>query len=170
MAESKAEQIFEAVRAELAAIQGDGGTTYWNTTSQSLAAADLTADCLDSTVGDPATVYVVVPGVETRLPMALSGVRQGLLELDVIGAQAFTPETENPYTAPPPIRRTVQNRLARDIERALTQSAALLGSSGLALSVDVANVDRSAQNTYLSGWALVILGVHVLYQYVEALP
>lgn len=171
MAESLPEQIYEAVEAALAPLVGDGGTTYWYSTARAMRATVLSEECLDESLAT-GTIYVVIPGDPEQKRAATMGAqatrkRFGVLSLDIAALQRFTPASENPYTATTPIRHTIQNRMARDAEKALCADTDL---AALILRIDVTSVDTSADATGLVGWAVAWLHVEIEYQYTEAAP
>jgi hypothetical protein len=188
VAESFYTQVLAAVKARLAGIVGNGGATYWYTPHAVIQHPALTEACLRADLGtslvtDPATIYVLSPGLEEAAPatMGTSGRERAEFSLDLTLAQLFPPATaEDPYNPPNPDRITVQSRLARDATKALLKdfadgvtsvfglTDATLGS--VVTNVTVEAVDRTAANTWEDGWALVFLRVRILYHYTVATP
>lgn len=187
MAESYYTQILGAMKARLAGIVGDGGATYWYTPHAVIQLPALTReDCLNTNLGtgptDPPTVYVLSPGLEEISPatMGTAGRERSEFAVDLSLAQLFSAISENPFNPPVPDRITVQSRLARDATKALLKDFAdgaayvfglsdpVLGS--VVTNVTVEAVDRTAENTWEEGWALVFLRVRILYHYPVGTP
>lgn len=167
MAESIHEQVVAAILTSLEAIVGDGGTTYWYTPSKVIRYGGFTDACLNPMVGDPATIYVLIPSEEERTPFAMGGRWKARCILDIVAAQRFVPATEDPFNPPSPDRWQIQNRLARDIERKLLAGATV---GGLAIDTEVQVVDRDPEDTHVDGWAVVLLRTLVEYEYAETAP
>lgn len=170
MAESKADQIADAIVAALGAIVGDGGETYWYDTSRAGRAVAPSREYLDDSLGTEPAIYLVVPGdPEECRPAAFGGVRFGELPIDLVAAHRFLGDPEQPLAVPAiqPSRWTVQDRMLRDAERALLADATL---GGLAIDLAVERKDVSPENTYIDGWAVAYLRCRVLYQYTDSTP
>ena len=179
MAESKPEQIVAAMQTALRAFTADGGSTYWYEPSLvpalNLKAAmrfpELTEVCFDASLGSettPAVIYILAPGQEVKDGFTFRNTGSEL-RVDLAAFRHHTAAESNPFVPPSPSRWTVQNRLARDVEKALTADRTL---GGLALTLDVEAVDRVSEDVTDDAvpWAVVFLRVVVLYEHADGTP
>src|SRR5262245_49316540 len=178
-------QILEAMKARLLEIVGDGGESYFHTPFAVLIYPALTKECLRSDMGNPATIYVITPGLEeiATATMGPQGRERSDAVVDLALAQYFVPQTEDPFNPPSPTRIEIQSQLARDAEKALLRdfvdgvvpTAGVFGLLDPVLGNVITNVtveakDRTAENTWEEGWALVYLSVRLLFHYLPSAP
>lgn len=175
MAESLARQIVDAVVSRLGTIVADGGETYWYAPDRVFEWEALTQECLNLSVGNPATIYVVSPGdPEESTPATIGGRYLSVLPLDVSMVR-WIGEQSDPFGSYLEPRGLVQDRMLRDVERRLVERVTtgsrdlVLGVTG-ALDLQVMTRDRSAENTSVPQWAIAIAGVRVQYTYSEGAP
>jgi hypothetical protein len=169
MAESKAEQIAEAIKTRLEGIAEDGGVTYWFSPDLVLRAPGFTRDCLDSS---RSTIYTLVP-IDEQVIEQTSGEIQRELVIAIALATKFSPASENPLNPPDPDRWKLQNRMVQDVLKRLlddsTPPFSWFGSIGVE-NLEVLLIDMTAENTYELGWAIVLLRIVVKYAHLVGEP
>jgi hypothetical protein len=163
MPESKTDRIVDAVKGELAAIVGDGGTTYWLTPERVVRWAGVEGSLFDESLS---TVYVLIPDDgEKRRDSNRTHLAD--IKLDLWLMTGFT-GIEGPYSDSPdsPSRVTLQSRMAQDVEKKLISDPALNAYRGLDITdVRITAEERSAEATFVEGWAVVILRLLIQYRY-----
>lgn len=173
MAEARIEQLLAAAKTQLEGIVGDAGVNYWYTVHKVVRAPAFNALCLDSSVGSPATIYVLSPGSEEALSPFTFGREGSVANIDLTVVQRFEAPTENPFTPPDPDRWKVQTRLARDAEKRLRDAASTTRwyqAGDLATDIEIVAKDFDVEDTFIEGWAVAFLRVAVLYSYPETTP
>ena len=163
MAEARHEQIIVALKAALAGIVADGGTTYWYTPDRVLRAPAFSQMCLDSSLD---TIYVLSP-VDVADERADSCSAKALVRVDLTAVRRFNPSTENPYTQEAPIRWTIQTRLERDIKKLIRTDETL---GGLSQEVRVPLTSYAPEETYFEGWACIFMRLEIKWHYPKATP
>lgn len=108
------------------------------------------------------SVICLSPDVSEDSMAAMGRIRvEQPIELAV--AARFTGAGEdNPFDPPTPDRWTVQDELERGVKDKL-RGDRLLG--GLLVDMVIPDTDKSAENTFLPGWAAVIMTVFVVFDH-----
>lgn len=124
MAESKHHQIAEALKARLAAIVGDGGTTYWYTPARA-----VRVQAYDRLVADPSIgqVYAVRAGEERHTEAGTGGLLGVEAEFWVLILRQTEAADDQPFGADESTKATEQDRMVRDFLRALWLDVTLGG-------------------------------------------
>ncbi len=177
MAESRAEQVAEALRAQLATIEGDGGNAYWYTPDRVIRTHVVDARVLDTSLD---VIYVVSPEREEESPRTNgpNGIVRNTSFLTLTLLKRFTPDTENqlqrPETPDPsdPARATLQARMLRDVRKKLRSDVklALGGADGVSTYVALPDTELGPEETYIEGWACVFARAVVTHHYVQDTP
>jgi hypothetical protein len=165
MADPKGQQIIDALVALLRDTPvGDHGATYWYSTGKVGVFPEFNARCVDTSVDGP--IYIISPGEGERRNMAY-GVKGNNWPLDLTLAIQFEPGAdENPFDPPNPDRLELQQRMLRDVEKAINSDSDL---GGLAIDVDLER-DEQGGETWTEGWALAFATVRVQYSYPAGTP
>ena len=168
MAESKHSQIAEALKARLAAIMGDQGTTYGYTPE-----GVARVQAYDRLLADPSVgmVYALRAGseqhVEESTGDATSGGGMGATaEFFVLMLRPTLAADDNPFGADASTKAIEQDRMVRDFLRALLLDVTL---GGLAYNVVAGSlvVDRDME---VEGWAVAEARFTVAYGYSARTP
>jgi hypothetical protein len=163
--ESKAEQAIEALCEQLAANMIADGAVYHYNAVRVLRYPTWQGIDLNQFVDDPeyplggdGALILVRPGMEVIAEEA-SG--QLLCELDVylVIAAVYQPTSED-GSAEPVLEQTVQNRLVRDVLKAVFEDVSLGGAADV-YNARVSDVDRASH--YVEGWAIVELTLRIQY-------
>jgi len=162
MPEPICEQIAAAVAAKLRTIIGDSGVNYWQTPTVSRFAG-LDSSCMDRS---KALVYVVVPDRISRQQSPAQRVNREMT-LDIAGiwshGQDGSPsEVESPFSSISHTRWTRQHRMTSDVEKCLCGGDLTLG--GIAINTEVLDWELSGEQTYYSGFTVVMGRIRVTYQ------
>jgi len=163
-AESLPEQIVAAMVTSLAAISG---STYHYPPDKVVRSSFFGEHCLDESVGDPATVYVLIPDVYEFEEQTFTHTA-GLLELDLVLMRRHeVGGVENPFEPPTSSRWQVQNRMIHDVQ---TKLRADLTVGGRALHTRLTLADVGAEETFEEMWAMAFLRVEVEYDFADTNP
>jgi hypothetical protein len=169
MPESLPEQIVEAIRARLAAIVGDAGATFWYTPTVRRVRA-IESTCLDNTFADPVsgktTLYLLTPDDEEDLEEPAHTV-EAVMFVDLVVAREID-KVDHPLKTPVEgLPETIQNRLIRDAKKKLRQDVTL---GGLVDNVEFRRTERSAEETFIAGWAVAAMRLQISYSYFQDAP
>lgn len=165
MPEPLSEQIVAALKTRLGGIVGDAGATYWYTPDRVLRSPAWGAHCLRMLPNVTAPViYTLSPDDEDNEENTFTTTRASL-GIDLVLARRFSPATEDPFDPPDPDRWKIQNRLRDDARKRLRGD---LKVSNLALIIQIPLVDLSAEETYVTDWAVVMMRLVVQYTYSDA--
>lgn len=168
MAESKHNQIADALKARLVAITGDGGTTYWYTP-----AVVARVQAYDRLLADPTVgmVYALRAGSEEHLEESTGDAVSGggmaaTAEWFVLMLRPTAAADDNPFGADASTKAIEQDRMIRDFLRALLLDVTL---GGLAYNVVSGSlvVDRDME---VEGWAIAEARFRVAYGYRARTP
>jgi hypothetical protein len=168
MAESLHHQIAEALRTRLAAITGDGGTTYWYTP-----AGVARVQAYDRLVADPTVgmVYAIRAGEERHREEGTGSPTTGGLvaaeaEFWVLMLRPTEATDDNPFGADASTKATEQDRMVRDFLRALWLDVTLGGLANNIVDGSLI-VDRDME---VEGWAVAEARFAVFYSYPARTP
>jgi hypothetical protein len=168
--EPKREQISAAVAARLAAINATmpdpidpTRALYHYTPSHVLRVDDLDVKHLRT---QHEVVYQVMPG-DGFPDERTSGSFQNQMEVFVLAARRWQPNTQDPYGIEPPIRETIQNRLLRDIKVALYEDVTL---GNLAINTEIRDENLNLQIQDNVAWAAVEVRLVITYEHRQEEP
>lgn len=175
MAEAIKEQVFSTIVNVLSTlIVADGGVTYWYTPTAVVRIPALTNAFFNSNLGSgasPVTIYGLIPdeAIDNEECSQTMFSRAGVF---LVLAQAFKPSSEDPFTGDTPLRHTIQNRMERDVKRALLVDPQ---AGGLLYNVfgddsDKVKVDMSPEHTYMEDWAVVFMHFRPMFSYAFTAP
>jgi len=178
MTESRPDDIADAIVATLSAIVGDG-VNYNYTPATVVRSHVVTVDMLNANY-DP--TYILTPDRKEERPrssLGPGGIIRGRAYWTLTLCKVHNPQTENPvnvlppFTPPsngetdPPSRWTVEERMQRDVKKALRADPHL---GGLSSYVDVAESEDGNQDTEIPGWAVTFVRLAVTYHYRHETP
>lgn len=172
----KVELIAEAI-LDILAQQIVTGDEYWYEPDRIERAHAFTKEMLDSSLD---TIYILSPDDEVNEEMTYTDT-EGQLRLDLTVARRLKASTENALKrkASDELRWTLQNRLVHDVKKALRGAGndgehRLLPTAeapgGLVLHTSIPLTERSAEDTFLPGWALAFMRIEVLYDFPDGTP
>lgn len=168
--EPKREQLAAALVARLAAINVEtpdpldpDRARFHYTPSHVLRVDELDVKHLRS---QHEVIYQVMPG-DGFPDERTSGSFQNQMEVFVLAARRWQPNTLDPYGIQPPIRETIQNRLLRDIKLALYDDVTL---GGLAINTEVKDENLNIQIQDNFPWAVVEARVVITYEHAKEAP
>jgi hypothetical protein len=167
MPEARPEQIADAVVAKLAAIVGDGGETYWFTPGAVVRAHVVASSMLNPAI-DP--LYVVTPDRKEearRSSLGRGGIIRGRAFLTLTLLKRHAVASEAPLTAETPTRWTLEERMQRDVRKALREDPHL---GGVSSGIDLVESEDGNQDTELAGYAMTFLRLMVIYHYAHETP
>jgi hypothetical protein len=168
--ESLVEQIAVGLTTKLASIDSaaEGGAKYHYKVEQVLPVDDFHTDYLKN---DVETFHMLRPGDE--FPGERPSKRfHDKVEFFVLALHNWRPNTTNPWTLQPPIRRTIQNRLVRDVKVALYEEiskAPPLGVAGV-FNIEIPEVSRDIFIEEEHPWVPVEMRVLVSYEHRQNAP
>lgn len=175
MAESRAEQVAEAVRAQLATIVADGGTNYWYAPTAPNGRC-VRAVLLDSKLLDPSldVIYVISPDRQEEAPRTNgpNGIVRNTSFLTLTLLKRYEVATENAFETSAPTRMTLQERMLRDVRKKLRADVKLTigGIDGVSTYVALPDTEVGPEETYIPGWACVFARCVVTSHYVQDTP
>lgn len=164
------ESLEERLEANLVTMLAEisAGATYWYTVNKVLRVDDFVTENLKTAhAGAPLDVIHQVLAGDEFPHEGTTGEFQKKYGLYVLAAKLWKPSSSSPYTIVAPIRRTIQNRLKRDIERRLYQDVSLLG---LAENCEIKEINRSVYVDDTVLWAAIELRLDVSYSHQKATP
>lgn len=171
MGESRYEQVVATIKGQIAAVEGDGGATYWRTYGSAGNGRTIRWAGLEDRLFDPSldTLCVVIPD-NSRKARETNRTHLATCYVHVAAAARFEGEGD-PFSPPDPSRQTLQSRLAQDVERVLMSDPTLEAFRGLEVTdLMVESEDRSPETTYDESWAMVILRLAITYRYRPEAP
>jgi hypothetical protein len=168
VAESKHEQIVAALVTLLDGITSDAGTTYWYTPNVTRVAG-VTPDLLmpEKASGTASICAVIAPGRVGEEESTHESTERARVQLVLL--KLWNPSIERPFVTPDPDRLKLQNRLVQDVQKKLNTDLTLGGLVDN-LTEGEWQIDTSAENTFVEGWACVFLEHTILYSYDKATP
>jgi hypothetical protein len=160
MAESKVEQILAAIKTDLEAIAGDGGTTYWYTPGKVIR-VDYTESRVQFKDGYGNPIYMVSDtGDDSATPIAVAFGETGRsLGVFVLVAYQDNRSDWDAYTAST-LSGTIRNRMIKDVVKKIELDR-LLG--GLVFDTEYLEVKRDFIEP--DGWILGEVYFNVTYQH-----
>ena len=159
--ESIAEQLDEAIIACLLGIvEGDD---FWLTPSQVIRRHEANHECLDDSLD---TIYVLSPDRQEDTEEAVRQV-EGRLFMTLTLMHRFDPASEEPFSMSKPHRWTWQERMLRDVRKAILADVSF---GGLAINTELTEADLSAESTFAERWAIVLVRLMVTYRYRYSAP
>lgn len=169
MAESRHSQIVEALRTRLAAIVGDGGSTYWYTPARVVRAQVYDRLLADDSVGTP--IYALRAGEETHEEESTGDAVSGggiraRAEVFVLLMARTQAADDSPFGFDGETKALEQDRMIRDVLKKLWQDVTL-GGLATNLSDGQLVVDREVD---VEGWACVEVRLAVVYSYLAGTP
>lgn len=163
MPEPLCEQIVAALVDRLEGIVGDGGATFWYTPTHVQRSPAWGEHCLPLRPADDTTVYTLSPDDEDMEELTLTSTR-AFMGIDLTIARPYR-NGDNPFEPAEPDRWKVQNRMRDDARKRLRGE---LKVGNLALLIQIPLVDLSAEETFVDGWAVVMMRLVVQYSYGDA--
>lgn len=163
MAESIHYQVLEAIQSRLAAIAGDGGSTYWYTPDKTVRCTVYDRLLADPSAGDQ--IYAVRAGEERHQEETAQSVAAEA-EVFVLMLRRTAEVDESPFGPDGGLKAREQDRMAQDILRKLWSDPTL---GGLVNNVagDRLYLDRDVD---IEGWACVEARFTVFYSYDKGTP
>ena len=160
------ERIVDALVTRLKTITEDGGVTAWYTADAVIRSPAWGMHCLDPSLAEGATIYTLSPDDEDTEENTFTSTR-AMLGIDLTIAQRFEQAWESsPLTTTlDPDRWKVQNRLRDDARRSLRGD---LKVGNTALIIQIPLVDLSSEETFVEGWAVVMMRLVVTYTFQDA--
>jgi len=147
----------DAIEAE------DTGDNLDNYTVQAcVVQADFFDDSPQTTkvVAGSQSLVIVIPDEEEAVERVSKGVVK-VAHVDVAALTPFKPSSERPWAQPSLTRATIQDRLVLDVERAVYADVTL---GGTVENCEIILRDRSADRTYIEGWACVFMRVRLQWE------
>lgn len=165
--EAKAEEIMVALEGQVLALMQADGANYWYTCDAYGRPPNWHNVDLNHFQKDDEqpvdTVVLARHGVE-QLAENPSETLDSVMEIHLVAGTRFEPTTEN-VLEQNPLEQTVQNRLARDLLKAVFADVTLGlpddEGGGPADNAEVTDVDRFSHS--VEGWAVVELTLRVRY-------
>lgn len=159
--EALCEQIVEALVDRLKT-----GTDYVYPPDAVIRCPAWGSHCLDESLAAEPTIYTLSPDDEDNEEHTYTATKSSM-GIDLTVVHRFTPAGENtPLSVTlDPDRWKVQNRLRDDARKRLRGD---LKVGDLALLIQIPLVDLSAEETYVDGWAVVLMRLVVQYTYQDA--
>jgi len=165
--EGAAETIITSLITQLRAKWvGDGGTTYWYTPAASPSGIIRVPswqawdrDWFDKGRVSSGQALAIIRILGEQVVEHVAQSLDKTLELMILVATPFTPNTQNPYAQNAPIEQTIQTRLKHDLEKAVLADVTL---GAQAINANTATVDWLFE-LGLDDWAIVGTRMRVLY-------
>jgi hypothetical protein len=168
--ESKREQLAAALTARLGTIDAETPDPLEPTRARFHYAPThvLRVDELDvkHLHSQHEAIYQVMPG-DGFPDERTTGSFQNQMEVFVLAARRWQPNTQDPYGIQPPIRETIQNRLLRDIKIALYDDVTL---GGLAINTEIKDENLNIQIQDSFPWAVVEARIVITYEHAKEAP